>query len=319
MNAAVRACALALALAVMSRPRAQAQPNVGDLLARVGERVTDFYERAKNVVWIETSRVQAIDSSQSPVGFPRTVESELRLEVDAGRAPGDAAIVRKVRRVNGRAPRDQDEKDRAGCTDPEPMFSEPLAFLLPAHRSEYEFSNAGSGKDRGRRTVMIDFASVDRRSSAGLIEAESGHDDCFDWSGHIAARGRIWVDAASYDVVRLERHLPGPVDVKVPALIQRRHHLDSWVVIVRDDVTIRYETVAFSDPEEVLLLPESIDMVTVVRGGLQSTRRSYTFSDYRRFVTGGRVLDPEGSSASVNSAPPVGPRRRSRATAPTLP
>jgi hypothetical protein len=73
-------------------------------------------------------------------------------------------------------------------------------------------------------------------------------------------------------------------------------------------VTIRYETVAFSDPEEVLLLPESIDTVTVVRGGLQSTRRSHTFSDYRRFVTGGRVLDPEGSSASVNSALPVVPR-----------
>jgi hypothetical protein len=34
----------------------------------------------------------------------------------------------------------------------------------------------------------------------------------------------------------------------VPVLIQRRYHLDNWVVIVRDDVTIRYERVAFSDP-----------------------------------------------------------------------
>ena len=43
-------------------------------------------------------------------------------------------------------------------------------------------------------------------------------------------------------------------------------------------------------PDEVLLLPESIDSFTVVRGGLQSTRRSQRFADYRRFVTGGRVL-----------------------------
>ena len=137
---------------------------------------------------------------------------------------------------------------------------------------------------------MIDFVSVDRRSNPELIEDPSGHDDCFDWSGHIASRGRIWVDARNYDVVRVERGLRGPVDVRVPALIQRRHQLASWVVIVRDDVTIRYRTVAFSDPDEVLLLPESIDSFTVVRGGLESTRRSQRFSDYRRFVTGGRVL-----------------------------
>jgi hypothetical protein len=88
----------------------------------------------------------------------------------------------------------------------------------------------------------------------------------------------------------VERGLRGPVDVKVPALIQRRHFLGSWVVIVRDDLTIRYKTVAFSDPAEVLLLPESIDSLTVVRGGLESTRRNQTFSEYKRFVTGGRVL-----------------------------
>jgi hypothetical protein len=55
-------------------------------------------------------------------------------------------------------------------------------------------------------------------------------------------------------------------------------------------VTIQYKSVAFSDPEEVSLVPESIDSVTVVRGGLESTRRSQTFSDYKRFVTEGRVL-----------------------------
>jgi hypothetical protein len=88
----------------------------------------------------------------------------------------------------------------------------------------------------------------------------------------------------------VERGLGGPVDVKVPAVIQRKYHLDNWVVIVRDDLTIRYKTVAFSDPEEELLLPESINSVTLVRGGLQSTRRNQTFSDYRRFVTEGKVL-----------------------------
>jgi hypothetical protein len=64
------------------------------------------------------------------------------------------------------------------------------------------------------------------------------------------------------------------------------------MAIVRDDVTIRHKTVAFSDHDEALLLPESIVSVTMVRGGLQSTRRTHTFSDYKRFVTAGRVLSP---------------------------
>jgi len=286
----VPACALALAVAAMMVPDAQAQPDVEELLVRVGERVAEFYKRAKNVICIETSTVQAVDFSNSPVGFARTVESELRIEADGGQSPGEAAVVRKVRKVNGRVPRERDKKDRAGCTDPNPLSSEPLTFLLPAHRSQYQFTTAGITKERNRTALMIDFASVNRRSNAELIEDPSGHDDCFDWSGHIASRGRIWVDAASYDVLRVDRGLRGPVDVNVPVLIQRRHRLDVWVVIVRDDVTIRYRTFAFSDPDELLLLPESIDSFTVVRGGLQSTRRNQTFSDYKRFVTGGRVL-----------------------------
>jgi len=281
---------LALSLAAMTATAAQVPPDVEALLVRVGERVAEFYKRASNVICIETSTVQPVDLSYSPYGFVRTVESELRVEADNGQAPGEAAILRKVRKVNGRVPREKDKKDRAGCTDPNPLSSEPLAFLLPAHRSEYQFSAAKIAKDRDRPALVIDFASVNRRSKPELIEDPGGHDDCFDWSGHIASRGRVWVDAENYDVVRVERGLGGPVDVRVPLLIQRRHHLDGWVVIIRDDVTIRYKTVAFSEPDEVLLLPESIHSFTMVRGGLQSTRRTQTFSDYKRFVAGGRVL-----------------------------
>jgi hypothetical protein len=36
-----------------------------------------------------------------------------------------------------------------------------------------------------------------------------------DWPGYIAARGRVWIDAETHAVLRLERGLPGPVDVRV--------------------------------------------------------------------------------------------------------
>jgi hypothetical protein len=99
------------------------------------------------------------------VGFARTIESEVRIEADSGPIAGEATLVRKVRKVNGRVPRERNKKDRAGCTDPNPVASEPLAFLLPAYRSEYQFRMAGITKDRNRPALLIDFASADRRSN----------------------------------------------------------------------------------------------------------------------------------------------------------
>ena len=261
------------------------------MLALVGDRIAEFYKRAQKVICIETSRVQPIDLTFSSRGFARIVESELRVEADGGEVAGEATVMRQVRKVNGRVPREKDKNNRDGCTDPNPLSTEPLAFLLPAHRTEYEFKAAGFAKERNRPAFRIDFASVNRKSNAELIEDKLGHDDCFDWSGNIAARGRVWVDATTYDVLRVERGVGGPVDVRVPLRIQRRHNLDTRVVIMREDTTIRYRTVAFSDPDEVLLLPESIDTLSVVSGGLQSTRRSQTYSDYKRFVGDSRVVD----------------------------
>ena len=92
-------------------------------------------------------------------------------------------------------------------------------------------------------------------------------------------------------MVRVERGLRAPLDVRVPLRIQRRHNLDNYVVIVREDTTIRYKTVAFSDPDQLLLLPESIDSLIVAHSGLQSTRRTQTYSNYRRFVAAAKVVE----------------------------
>jgi hypothetical protein len=281
----------ALHVALATPAAAQTSPGVEELLSRVGERIAEFYKRAQRVIVIETSRVQPIDLTYSSQGFARIVESELRVEPGDGEMPGEARVVREVRKVNGRAPREKDKTNRDGCTDPNPLSTEPLAFLLPAHRSEYQFKAAGVAKDRDRPAFRIDFASVTRNSKLELIEDKLGHDDCFDWSGDIAARGRIWVDAESYDVLRVERNVGGPVDVRVPLRIQRRHNLDNRVVIMREDTTIRYRTVSFTDPDETLLLPESIESLSVLSGGLQSTRRSQIYSDYKRFVGDSRVVE----------------------------
>jgi hypothetical protein len=281
----------ALAAALATPVSAATTPSLDELLARVGERIAEFYERAQHMMCIERSTVQPIDRGMSPQGFARIVESELRVEAAADDVDGAAAFVREVRKVNGRAPRDKDHGDRAGCTDPTPLSLEPLTLLLPAHRADYEFRFAGFGKDRNRPVFLIDFKSVNSRSSVELIEDPAGHADCFDWSGYVASRGRVWVDATSYDVVRMERGLRAMLDVRVPERIQRKHHLENPIVIEREDTTIRYRTVAFTAPDEVLLLPESIESLIIARGGLQSTRRIQAYSDYRRFLGDARIID----------------------------
>jgi hypothetical protein len=269
----------------------QAPRDIEALMAHVSERVADYSRRARNVICVEHSTVQPIQGNWAPEGFSRTVESELRVEFED--ADGDtlpeAKIIRDIRRINGRAPRERDKKDRSGCTDPNPLSPAPLAFLLSTQRDQYRFTSVRDGRVKDRAALIIEFTSTSRASKPELIEDERGHDDCFDWSGPVAARGRVWVDAATHEVLRVERGLHGPVDVRVPAKLQRRYNFSSWIVLERDDLTLRYQAVAFTDPDEVILLPESIESVTMLRGGLQSIRRTEKFSGYRRFLTTSRV------------------------------
>lgn len=267
------------------------RPDINALIAQVGERVAAYYQRAQRLICTERSTVVPIGTNWSAQGFARTVESELRVEMDG--ADGDALpaarVTRQIRRVNGREPRERDKKDRSGCTDPTPLSPELLSFLLPGYREEYRFTAVRDGRERDRAALIIDFASAQRTSRPELIEDEYGHDDCFDWKGPVAVAGRLWVDAATYDVLRLDRRVTGPTDIRVPNALQRKYSFPPWLTIDRDDLTLRYKEVWFSDPDETMLLPESIESVTVLRSGLQSARRTQVFSEYRRFLTASRV------------------------------
>jgi hypothetical protein len=268
--------------------------DIDALVAEVGERVAAYYQRAQRLVCTERSTVVPIGNDWGAHGFARTVESELRVEMDGadGGALPFARVTRHVRRVNGREPRERDKKDRSGCTDPTPLSPELLNFLLPGYRHEYRFTAVRDGRERGRAALIIDFATSSSGQRTGppeLIEDEYGHDDCFDWKGPVAVAGRLWVDAGTRDVLRLERRISGPTDVRVSVRLQRRFLFSPWLTIDRDDLTMRYKDVSFSDPDETILLPESIESVTVLRSGLQSTRRTQVFSEYRRFLTASRI------------------------------
>ena len=62
-------------------------------------------------------------------------------------------------------------------------------------------------------------------------------------------------------------------------------------MVSRYDSSVRYRPVTFLEPEETILLPESISEVMVVAGGSRAGKRiTQTYSDYKRFITGGRIV-----------------------------
>ena len=281
----------AITLAAMVTTSAQAPADVTTLLARVSERIEIYYRRAQQIVCTEKASVQPINRDFTPTGFGRTVESELRVEADAttdADNPISATVVRQILKINGKPPRERDKKDRAGCTDPNPLSTEPLAFLLPANRESYTFTTGGAGKGKDRGSLIIAFTAR-TRDEGKLVENKNGHADCFSVSIPGAMTGRVWVDEKTYEVRRIEQHV-GLGDVRVGFEEQRKHNLPPSITVERYDTTIRYKPIAFIDPDEAMLLPESIETVVLWRSGMESTRRREDFSDYRRFLTGGRLV-----------------------------
>lgn len=272
--------------------QAPAAPDVDTLLANVSHRIEQYYRRAQQIVCLEKATVIPISSDFGPAGFARITESELRVEPDGEDVdtPTSAKLVREIIKINGRRPSDKDKKDRSRCTDPNPLTPEPLAFLLPANREGYTFASGGPGKGKDRGALILEFSTEKSRGEGKLNEDPRGIEDCFGFSVASAWKGRIWVDAATYDVLRIEQRLSGPGDIAVTFAQQRKHNLPSSITVERYDTTIKYKTIAFTDPEETMLLPESIETVSMIRNGLVSTRRHQEYSGYRRFLTAGRIV-----------------------------
>jgi hypothetical protein len=277
----------AMVAATSAAPRAQAT-DVAWLLAQVGERVAEYYHRAQNIICTEKVFAQPMDFSYRPEGFGRSLEYELHLEAEGLDGDGgvhEAKVARELRRVNGRAPR---KSDKDGCFDPETQEPEPLAFLLPEKQREYTFTSAAFGKGRNRNSLIVDF--VHRQEGKPEIKTDDRKGpECFQISLPVTTKGRVWVDPETFDVLRVEEELAHRVDVSVPFEQQRRMNLPNVVTIERYETITKYAIVKFSDPEERLLLPDSIEEVAIVRGA-GSHRKRQQYSDYRRFLTAGRVV-----------------------------
>lgn len=259
-------------------------PDLQDMLTRVGERVQEYYSRAQSIICLETVTMQPLGYDWGSSGRARVLEYELRISWEPradGLAP-EATVLRRVLTVDGRPPKPDAEPV---CMDPRAVSAEPLALLLPGNQAEYLFASAGAGRSGNRPARMIDYKSL----AIGKAQATwRGTCVSFDLPGRTA--GRIWIDAATHDVLRLDESLVGRFDYRIP----REHAMlgsPMGFEIERADSSIRYRRVTFHDPDETVLLPEIVESLQVVRGaGVPRMRTTQIFSNYQRFVTEGRVV-----------------------------
>lgn len=262
-------------------------------LQRVGERVERYFARAQSLVCLETVRLRPFGfSAQDKPG--RTVESELHLSWDAADGDGgtpEAAMERQVLRINGNPPRKNDPND---CTTPEQNSTETpaLAMLRPSEHDAHVFTYAGMGRVDDRRAIKVDYR-VKKKASVEVAMVE-GREDCVSFDVDGGMRGRVWVDAETYDVLRLDQGLTGWVDIPLPRIAYMRTDRASWTM-ERMDISTRFKPVRFENPDETLVLPVSVTTMTITRGS--GTPQLFTvteYSEYRRFLTGARIVpNPE--------------------------
>ena len=276
--------------------RSEFADDLETVLHRVSARVERYFARAQSLVCLETVLWQPLGSGYGPDGLSRTVESELRLSWDPlaeTAASLEAKMLRQVLRINGHAPR---KRDPNNCTSPEQNSTEtqPLSMLLPQQRAEYRFSFVGPGEVDRRAAIIVDYEMVKKPTvSVWLVE---GNEDCLSFSLDGGMRGRIWIDPATYDVLRLDQRLSGLVDIELPRPVVRRSNGDGRWTMERWDSSIRFKPVVFTNPDETLILPVSISSLRITRGsGTPRLRTMTSYSSYQRFLTGGRIVKEPGS------------------------
>jgi hypothetical protein len=263
-----------------------AQPSaVPALLERIGQSVQTYFARAQSILCVETVLVQPLGPDFSPDGPARHLVFELRVNWEAPDDPGelpDAKILREIITVNGRRPRAGAQPE---CTDPRTGSPEPLAFLLPSRRDRYAFSWVGLRRSRDHRIVLLDY----RPANTDPPEVE-WQGNCVSVSLPAQTNGRVWADAETDAILRVDEHLTGRFTLQIPP----EHRVPSGPLsldIERADSSIRYQSVTFHDPDETLLVPESLVTMQIIRGASQPRLRTlHKFSGYKRFMTDAHIV-----------------------------
>jgi hypothetical protein len=284
-------CAVVVVVAAELQAARLEPARLEEVLQRAGERVEQYFRRAQSIVCREVVNIQPLTALWANDGMSRTVESELRLSWEPaadGTPSPEAQMLRRLLKVNGGPPRKDDWNN---CTAPEQQAQEPqaLSLLLPSLRAEYQFALAGRTLLDRRAAILIDYRM--RREPSVETRMVEGRDDCISFNLEGGTRGRIWIDEETHHVLRLDQSLSGLVEIPLPREATRRGDGPASWTMERWDVSIRFRQVAFENPAETLVLPESLSSLRITRGsGAPRLRTKTEYLNYQRFLTSGKIV-----------------------------
>jgi len=254
------------------------QSRDADLVVRAGAYVERYYDRAQSLLATEVIVVSPLERDMDHDGYRWQMTNEVRFE--AGSAAAPPRITRRLLTAKTPALGPPFQND---CLESTSFSVDPLALLLPAQRAKFRFSTGRTETLGGIRTQRIDFnplvrepADVYWQGKCGIIRSVG------------STRGRVWVDPVNGEVHRYHDELPDAVSLPGPP----DRNAPRSFTLQRFDTTVDYKRFAFTEPEETLLLPARVESVSAVHGsGVPRIRIVRTFSDYRRFLGSGRLVE----------------------------
>jgi hypothetical protein len=277
-----------LACAPVRAQEAEASPSADELeriLERVSEGVARYQTGLFSIAFTETLRREELREDMTAKKSKEYVFDTvvLREELSAEEDDYYPRPVRRLKAIDGKP-----SKKRLG---PEiNYFVSSLGFLLPKHRDPLQFTLEGEKTEAGRKLYRI------RILSPGEGEPR------VEWKSRVVGFQfrvvapsvyMIWVDAETFDVLRLESHLAASFEFDGPGAFGfGRFGPSRHFKYAAQDYFVRFRRQQFKDPEQTLLVPDSAEWVTVIEGASKPrTRATLRFSNYQRFRSDVKVIE----------------------------
>jgi hypothetical protein len=150
----------------------------------------------------------------------------------------------------------------------------------PLFAQDFKFTCEGMGQWEGHPAWQVHFVQREDRPNRMRQYRVGGS------VVPVPMKGRAWIDAATYQVVRLEFELVHPV---------------KEIGLTEERLSIEYKPVSFRTHSQKLWLPQIAD-IYVERAG-RRYYRNHTFSDFKIFAvdTDQRIQPPKESYAFTNT------------------
>ena len=267
--------------------RGDDDPELADLLERVGDRVRRYYRDLEDLAWTTTVRHEVFERDWTPQEEPRDLifDSIVVLEPPPDGVPVPFGVRERndLTHVDGEPVEPGYELEREAFSGfPHTGFAlGELLFLVPEFRanSNVVLSYAGRAELDGRLAWVID---VDRSPDEEPRIVWRGNN--FRIHGVFPPSGRVWIDAESYDVLRHDSETERVTFRRMLILPGISYEWRS---------TTRYADVRFDDADAEYRVPQSYESVRILDGARFSpiVRNFVGFWHHRRF-TGEVRLEP---------------------------